>query len=120
MLLVRGAGVAHVVELGRGREHRATKPHGEALRVVRVRLRGRARARGRAGIRVRDRVRDRARARARARADLHVVRDDVDLDGHGLELASAQPLAVVDALVDHALDVALPPSGWGLGLALEP
>ena len=118
MLLVRGARVAHVVELGRGREHRATKPHGEALRVVRVRLRGRARARGRAGIRVRDRVRD--RARARARADLHVVRDDVNLDGHGLELASAQPLAVVDALVDHALDVALPPSGWGLGLALEP
>ena len=76
VLLVRGARVAHVVELGRGREHRATKPHGEAL---------------------------------------HVVRDDVDLDGHGLELASAQPLAVVDALVDHALDVALPPSGWGLG-----
>ena len=100
MLLVRGARVAHVVELGRGREHRATKPHGEALRVVRVRLRGRARARG--------------------RADLHVVRDDVDLDGHGLELASAQPLAVVDALVHHALDVALQPLGLGLGLALEP
>ena len=81
MLLVRGARVAHVVELGRGCEHRATKPHGEAL---------------------------------------HVVRDDVDLDGHGLELASAQPLAVVDALVHHALDVALQPLGLGLGLALEP
>ena len=32
-------------------------------------------------------VRVRVRARARARADLHVVRDHVDLDGHGLELA---------------------------------
>ena len=51
---------------------------------------------------------------------LHVVRDDVDLDGHGLELASAQPLAVVDALVHHPLDVALQPLGLGLGLALEP
>ena len=44
---------------------------------------------------------------------------DRDPGGRGRR-ASAQPLAVVDALVHHALDVPLQPLGLGLGLGLEP